>query len=349
MNTDIYTDTEELLVPCSYTRLMARELKLQERDLHKLLAGTGVPASALLSAEDSHLTATQCIQALDNARTLGKAPDFGLRLGRQLQPSSHGPMGYLVLSSADVLTALESFTAFLPVRLPFSGLDISHDEQWLNCTLNLKIQVSPVVKCMLQECFALMIQSIVESVSGRKMHNAEIYLAHDKPDYHRLYADYLHSPVHFSQPTSFVRIPIELARATNASGNTEAYTAALQLCRGLLENLPQTGLPTADRVKRQLLSAPIGSVTATDIARTMFVTKRTMQRRLEREGTSYREITERLHAELADRYLGEAKQTIESIAVLLGYYDTAAFRKAFRRWYGQSPGQYRRNLARQGP
>ncbi len=47
---------------------------------------------------------------------------------------------------------------------------------------------------------------------------------------------------------------------------------------------------------------------------------------------------------LAYRHLREPGQTVESISVLLGYCDTAAFRKAFRRWYGQSPGEYRRNV-----
>jgi AraC-like DNA-binding protein len=94
---------------------------------------------------------------------------------------------------------------------------------------------------------------------------------------------------------------------------------------------------------RLLLSSPIGSITATDVARAIFVTKRTLQRRLEQEGTSYREITEKLYSELAARHLREPDLSIESVAVLLGYYDTAAFRKAFNRWYGQSPSDYRRS------
>jgi AraC-like DNA-binding protein len=108
--------------------------------------------------------------------------------------------------------------------------------------------------------------------------------------------------------------------------------------------MPACELSAADQVKRHLLSAPIGSLTATDVASAMFITKRTLQRRLERDGTSYRETTEELHSELAGRHLRESDQVVESIAVLLGYFDTSAFRKAFRRWYGQSPEEYRRNL-----
>ena len=48
------------------------------------------------------------------------------------------------------------------------------------------------------------------------------------------------------------------------------------------------------------------------------------------------------------RSLRESGLTVEAVAVLLGYSDTAAFRKAFRRWYGQAPTAYREEAARAG-
>ena len=50
--------------------------------------------------------------------------------------------------------------------------------------------------------------------------------------------------------------------------------------------------------------------------------------------------------EAAERYLLESNQTVDSIAAMLGYYDGAAFRKAFRRWTGMSPADYRARSAR---
>jgi AraC-like DNA-binding protein len=73
----------------------------------------------------------------------------------------------------------------------------------------------------------------------------------------------------------------------------------------------------------------------------MYISKRTLARRLEREG-GYRQIREKLLAEMAARHLQESGLSVEAVAALLGYNDAAAFHKAFRRWYGQSPGQFRR-------
>ncbi|MEH6567750.1 MAG: AraC family transcriptional regulator ligand-binding domain-containing protein [Halioglobus sp.] len=338
------TEAQTLMVPSSYSRIAARELGLQERDLARLLQGTGLPRSILMPGDEAHITAQQQMRVLDNAQHILGAPDFGLRLGRRLQPASHGPMGYMVLSSPDVLTALESFADFLPVRLPFSAVKIAVENEWLQCSLELKIDANSGVRRLLQECFALMIQSVVESVLGRELLEAQIALTHDKPAYHAKYDDYLHAPVQFSAPVNLFQVPIALARSSNAAGHSESYAVARDLCRTLLEQMPDTAMSTGRRVERLLLSSPMGSLTADDVARAMFVTKRTLQRRLDQEGTSYRGITEKLYAALADRHLREPNLTVETVAILLGYNDTAAFRKAFHRWYGQSPGEYRANV-----
>lgn len=331
----------ELLVPSSYTRIVARELGLQERGLARLLRGTDLPVSILLPGDSTHVATTQQMRLLENALHIANAPEFGLRLGRRLQPASHGPMGYLVLCSPDVISALEAFANFLPLRLPFSQVVITKERDWLTCTLTLKIDPQVEVKRVLQECFALMLQSVVESVMGRPLAEGRIGLVHPEPVYGPLYSDYFHLPVSFSQNESTFEIPASLAREANIAGHSDSYAVAQDLCLGLLKKMPTAALSTGDQVRRLLLSSPIGRLTADDVARAMFVTKRTLQRRLDSEGTSYREITETLTSELAARHLLESNMTIEAVATLLGYYDTAAFRKAFRRWYGQSPSDYR--------
>ena len=179
---------------------------------------------------------------------------------------------------------------------------------------------------------------------GRELVETQIALVHEKPAYHAKYADYLHAPVEFSSPVNVFRIPTALARLTNAAGHSESYAVARDLCRTLLKKTPDPALPTRGQVERLILSSPMGSLTADDVAQAMFVTKRTLQRRLGQEGTSYRAITETLYAALADRHLHEPNLTVETVAILMGYNDTAAFRKAFHRWYGQSPGEYRASL-----
>jgi AraC-like DNA-binding protein len=73
----------------------------------------------------------------------------------------------------------------------------------------------------------------------------------------------------------------------------------------------------------------MGTKTAEDVADAMYITKRTLQRRLDRESTSYRGIIESLKSELAARHLLDTGMTVEAVATLLGYTDAAAWRSAF--------------------
>ena len=328
-------------IPSSYSRIMARELGLQERDLPRLLRGTGLAPDILMPGDETRLSGRQQLRIIDNGQRMMDAPEFGLRVGRQLHPSTHGPLGYLALSSPDLQTALEALADFLPARLPLVDIAVDNDDIWLRCTLEIKVAANADERRVLQECFALVIQSFAESMLGRVLCDARIELTHEKPVYERIYAQYLHSPVSFACASNAFRIPAVLARVPNATGDPESYAMAQDLCRKLLQQAPASLLQASDQVRRLLLSQTPGSVTESDVARAMFISKRTLARRLEGEGNSYRKIREKLLAELAGRHLRDSGLSVEALAALLGYNDTAAFRKAFRRWYGQTPSDYR--------
>jgi len=340
----VYSQAEAspaLLIPSAYSRIVARELGLQEKDLPRLLQGTGLSRDILMPGDKTRLTGEQQLRVLENGSRMGDSPGFGLRLGRQLQPSAHGPLGYLALSSPDLTTALESLRDFLPMRIPFAELELASHRGWLVCSLTFKLQARPEELRILLECFAMVIQSVVEAVLGRALTEGLVSFEFKRPDYHHIYPQYLHCPFRFSQPRTEFRLPAELARTSNASGDPESYALAQDLCRKLLAQSPATSLSMTDTVRRVLLSQPAGSVDETAIARSMFVSKRTLARRLKREGSGYRQIRDEVLAELAARHLRESGLTVESVAALLGYHDTANFRRAFRRWFGQSPGDFR--------
>ena len=147
----------------------------------------------------------------------------------------------------------------------------------------------------------------------------------------------------------------DVSAPCQTSMNTGMAWSILTEIRTLLSRLAETGdsaaidlrslpLTTADRVRRFMLLKPAGQVNETEVARAMYITRRTLARRLEHEGTGYRQIREKLLAELAARHLADSRLTVESVAHMLGYNDAAAFRKAFRRWYRQSPGDFRAGM-----
>lgn len=333
---------DKFFIPSSYSRIVARELALQERDLAQLLGGTGLSQEILLPGDETQLTGQQQLRILENAWRMSGAADLGLRLGHRLQPSTHGPLGYLTLSSPNLITALRSLADFLPTRIPFAQLDISFDGDWLCCAMSLKLESQQQNRRLLLECFALILQSVIEAVLGRELTEARFAFDYDRPDYHDSYRRYLHSPMAFCEPASTLVIPAALAKISNASGDPETFALAQNMCLKLLDQVPSLALSTRDRVRRLLLSQPTISVTEDDIARAMFICKRTLARRLTQEGTSYRRVRDELLSDLAARHLCESDLTVEAIGALLGYHDTANFRRAFRRWFDMPPNTFRR-------
>jgi AraC-like DNA-binding protein len=306
-----------------------------------LLQGTDLPDSVLLPGDETRLSGLQQLRIIQNARFFDTAPELGLKLGRRLHPSAHGPISYLALSSPDLITALQSLRDFLPLRIAIVQLGLQQTGAWLSCTLQVRIAAPDPEKRMLLECFALVLQALVELIVGKPVANGRFEFEYDPPVYQQLYADYFHSPTHFSRETSRFLLPAALAHTPNAAGDPGSYGLARDLCQRLLEQVPAASLSMADRVRRRLLSMPAGTVNEEDVAGALFVSKRTLARRLRQEGTGYRQIRDQLLAELAARHLRESGLSVESIAALLGYHDGANFRRAFRRWYGLSPWEFR--------
>ena len=90
-----------------------------------------------------------------------------------------------------------------------------------------------------------------------------------------------------------------------------------------------------------MLSYPSGSLTEEAAAAALFISKRTLARRLKSEGTGFREIRDDILARQAKNHLLDNRLSVDATAALLNYHDSANFRRAFKRWFGVSPDQYR--------
>ena len=331
----------ELPIPSTYARIIARILGLQEKDLPDLLRETGLPTDILMPGDETFITGQQQLTIMANGQRLMNTNAFGLRLGAELQPSAHGPLGYLALSSPDLLSSLRSLRDFLPVRLPIASFEIIQDKNWLSCVYRINLAANEEVRRAACECFILVIQSLVEAVIGRAVTDGITEFDFGPPDYEGDYGLYIHSPYQFSCTRTAYSLPASLAHVPNVCGDTHAYQVAQNLCNKLLQQTPHTARSMSDRVRTLLLTQPPETVSEERVARSMFVSKRTLARRLDAEHTNYRTIRDQVLLELAQRYLGESRQSVESVAGLLGYHDSAAFRKAFKRWTALTPSAYR--------
>ena len=330
-------------IPLTYSRLIAQVLALHERDLPQLLRQTHLLAEQFLQ-DDLLITAEQQIQIVKNALWLTKDEEFGLLLGKKLTPLSHGAMGFLANSSPNFLTALKGFQTYSPTRNNFTRVEVEIKEDWLICYHRIEQQVGKDVERCLSEAAAMSFFECAKFIIGKDIKEANSYFTHCEPEYVHRYRDYLPGEYHFNSNETFVKIPLHLCLIPNTSANHEYYQLALRQCETMLDQLEPETDSYSYKIKKMMLSHPPGQLTETEAASELFISKRTLARRLISEGSSFRQLREEILAKQADKYLIEEQLSVEAIATLLNYHDSSNFRRAFKRWYGLSPDLYRKKF-----
>jgi AraC-like DNA-binding protein len=121
-----------------------------------------------------------------------------------------------------------------------------------------------------------------------------------------------------------LRVVLERAAAAVVARLSPAGELTQRLRQALGEEL-RGGVPTCEQVARRLA-----------------IGVRTLNRRLQAEGTSFQQQLAELRCELARGYLDDGRLAISEVAYLLGFSEPSAFHRAFKRWTGHSPQSWRR-------
>ncbi len=332
-------------IPSNYSRLIARALGLKRHELSTLL--TRITRTELsvdqLTREDTLLTARQQIQILQNALYLSGDDMFGLRLGQYLTPATHGALGFMASSSANLLVALQAFEAYIPTRIDFFHLELKRSKKYLECYGYFDIALDDDVHRALEEILASVFLQCAEFIIGHPVEDAHICFSCSEPGYSQRYSEFLPGSIEYSSPQLVLKVPADLCEIPNASADHESYSLALQQCQSMLEQLSSRPNNCAHRIQKMMLSHPPGILSEKETAATLFISKRTLARRLKLEGHNFRKIRDEVLSQQASSYLRDSDMTVDAIAAVLNYHDSSNFRRAFKRWFGMTPDQYRKH------
>ncbi|MBW4720014.1 AraC family transcriptional regulator [Saccharothrix obliqua] len=172
---------------------------------------------------------------------------------------------------------------------------------------------------------------------GRRIPLRSLDLAYPEPphaaEYHLIYG----CPLRFAAPetvltfdTRFLRMPVVQDEA--------ALRRFLRDSPAELLSRRDYGADASGRVRRELGSGVVG---LDNVAARLGVSGPTLRRKLAAEGTSFREVREQLLRDQAVASLVRGGESVEELALRLGFSEASAFHRAFKRWTGNSPGAYR--------
>jgi AraC-like DNA-binding protein len=170
----------------------------------------------------------------------------------------------------------------------------------------------------------------------------EIWVAHPKPSYAAEYERRFQTRVRFSAPYNAIVMHRSRLGAPMRHASAEMAAAFELQVQRIVENL-QNHEGLLGRVRFEVAEQfRTGSASMEKTARKLAMGVTTLRRKLEEdEGTTFSTIVDELRKELAERHLAGSEVTVSEVAFLLAFSDVRAFGRAFRRWTGQSPTEFR--------
>lgn len=331
-------------IPSSYSRLLGRILELKKSELHRLLDRTGVSHQTFLD-ESSLLTAEQQIAIIKNTIRLSPDEAIGLEIGKHLSPHTHGTMGLLMINSPSVLTVINSLKEYMPTRFWLVNISDDMSDHYVEYTVNFDLWLEERVYQCCSEMAATVLFELIKLVLGREPTEIKVEFAHPQPDYRQRYDEIFSCPISFDAPALKFTIPMGMLYERNILADHESYKLALSQCQALLAKINLGNSSYKAQVQKILLSQSLGSMSVDDAAASLFMSRRTLARKLLDEGTTFKQIKEDMLSEQAASYLLETGLSTEAIAAMLNYHDSSSFRRTFKRWYKMTPSEYRQRHA----
>ena len=323
-------------IPASYARLVIREFDASI-PTHALLENTGLTEDSIRWIDS--ITLHQLLTILRNIAIITANPAIGLQLGSLLQPATHGSVGWAAITSPTLAKALAVLCRYSVLQVPFFRFETSATEH------RSSIRITPLQDladqhAVLTECALLLLQQVIHCVAGHTPADSKITLDYPPPVYAERYTQTFNCPVVFSQSAIEFSFPRTCQDLTSTTADTDMCEIALDQCRNAERRLRAGG--ELDATVRDLLEKHLEDhLTVAQVAYRLAISPRTLIRRLKKRSTSFQTISDRLYADKAADYMQRTDISVNSVAQLLGYKDSANFRRSFKRWFHMTPIAYR--------
>jgi len=282
---------------------------------------------------------TEEMFALYNAiQEISADPGIGLKLGSEERPERYSPIAIAALYSRSFGDALKRIARYKrlvspqEIRIIEVGKECAVEFVWL-------LAESTEAPTWIDMCFAWTV-TIGRRGTGRSINPSRAELR--RPEAHpRLYEDYFGCPVKFGARRNRLFFCGEDVSQPFVTHNPELLElVAPQLEAELKQQLADRPLKEqAKGILKRLLAGQKPRLE--DVAVELRVSSRTLQRRLLEEGITFHDLVEEARRDMAQHYLSQPALELNETAYLLGYEDPNSFIRAFHKWEGTSPGEWR--------
>lgn len=301
----------------------------------------------ILSQRDQRIAASTYLELLGHGVRLTGDAQLGLHLGEAVRPGYYGVLGYLIMSCATLADALHRQARYaalvgnlgqvdLADEPPRAGLEPQVAHSWQPLLPQQKRQLS-------EETLAGWV-TFGHWISGLDIPPTEVRFQHSAPSDITEYQRIFRCPVLFDQADNALVFPKRLLATPLGQADAQVRLMLDAYADRLLGEIQQ-GHSVLDRARLELSrQLPEVGADLQQIAARLALSPRTLQRRLREAGLSFNQLVDETRQQLVLHYLRDPALELAEIAFLVGFSEPGSLARAFRRWTGQSPGEYRRCL-----
>lgn len=295
---------------------------------------------SVLLDPDNRIPFNQLVALYEKAAELTGDDNFGLHIGQSINPTAFDVVGYCALNSPTLGAAFARVARYHSIwtdgalftvetandtsAIVYSYADTSIHDHRQDAEMTLAT-----------------VTTLCRNIASPDFAPTSVEFQHDAPRDTSEHRQLFRCPIEFRAPSnkltfasSFLSLPIAKADASLCA-LLDRHAEEL-----LAKFPPQHSL--IDQV-RSIIAAELrgGDPALEHVAERLSLTPRTLQRKLQELGTSHNELLDQMRRQLAMRYLREREMAICEVAYLLGFSESSSFHRAFKRWTGLTPKEYR--------
>lgn len=318
---------------------LLKDLGVEKSFSLRTYSATQLPSQSRISHTQFH---HQILQALKDSGD----PGLGFKFGHKLNFASLGILGQLLMSCQNLGEGLNNLLAYFPLSgLPLSvNLSRKEDPAVVEMEYLARSDVDPAIERFFVEALLVSWLEVVNTFAGKTMRYREIQLPYEAPSYAAVYQKEFQCPVHFKREVTRGKFDGDLFDIELPTHNETIKNLCILRCEKKFSSLQQQQT-LSGKLLQLLLHAESATPSCEYAAYQLKLSPRSLSRQLQLEGTSYRQLLDTARLQRAKEYLCTPQMPVENVALQLGFSDASNFRRAFKKWTGQTPSQFRKHIA----
>ena len=313
-------------------------LEVLGHDVDAILSAALIRRSLLVEV-DGRIPHSAMMRFWEKACELTGDSDLGIHIAEAAPVGSFGLHAYTVLSSPNLREAYRRTCRYQ--RLIHEATNLEFVERPAKGVLQHALPGGRPVPRQPAEFLVSVWLRFGRQVAGEDWKPDLVCFAHPAPNDRTEHERAFGPATRFASGVTALHIPADILDSPNIQSETGLLEVLDEHARALLERAPAR--PTlSERVRFRIAGAlQDGAPAAEQLATDLNLSLRSLHRGLKADGTSYRELLDQLRHERAVRLLTEPNFSISEVGFLLGFAEISSFYRAFRRWTGTTPADYR--------